>query len=219
MVVSFVTTVARTRSLVVQRELVTTMLDAAAAKLTVPDGLLMVCAPVVPPGVIVPSTEKEVLSVRLLMLTLVDHCTPVPLEVRTLFASPAESLTSNNSAKHCNDPLKTMSDVTLTNPDIEVMLEFAPADMVGRVLSTCEDVTLPKLETVPTPPESSTLPVATLASLPIVLAPVAMKMSPVVAALGRTRVDTTGATPAPAKRRKVPDAPAVRPAIWVVVEA
>ena len=52
-VASFVRTVANTIELVVQRELVTTSEIAPAAKLTVPLGRSIVCAPVVPAAVLV----------------------------------------------------------------------------------------------------------------------------------------------------------------------
>jgi hypothetical protein len=52
-VVSFVLTTAKTIDDVVQSEFVTTNDVAPAAKFTVPDGLLIVCAPVVPDAVLV----------------------------------------------------------------------------------------------------------------------------------------------------------------------
>lgn len=61
-VASFVRITHSTIELVVQNEFVTTRLVAAAAKLTVPDGLSIVAAPVVPPAVIVVS--KVILPVN-----------------------------------------------------------------------------------------------------------------------------------------------------------
>ena len=52
-VASFVRTSANTSEAVVQSELVTTSAVAPAAKLTVPLGLFIVCAPVVPAAVLV----------------------------------------------------------------------------------------------------------------------------------------------------------------------
>ena len=52
-VVSFVRTVANTIELVVQSEFVTTSEEVPPKKFTVPDGLFIVCAPVVPAAVLV----------------------------------------------------------------------------------------------------------------------------------------------------------------------
>jgi hypothetical protein len=52
-VVSFVRTVANTMDEVVQSAFVTVSAEAAAAKFTVPDGLSIVTAPVVPAAVLV----------------------------------------------------------------------------------------------------------------------------------------------------------------------
>ena len=61
-VASFVLTTANTIDEAVQRLLVTTSVFVAAAKLTVPDALLMVCAPVVPAAVFVAANDVLPLS-------------------------------------------------------------------------------------------------------------------------------------------------------------